>query len=92
MSTYVIRESGRNGSVEVKSGVLTRTIKRRMGKNDEEIIPIKSILHIKHDRKTLGTDVVILTTSSMTLEWKIKRSSQAEQMVTEIKAHMTAEG
>ncbi len=89
MSKYVIRESGRNGSVEVSPKMVERTLKRTFGKDDIELIPISQITYVKHDRKTMGSDKVILQTQVNSFEWKIKKSKKALQMVEEIKQFMS---
>ena len=85
MGTYMIREEGKNGSVEVLDDRIIRTRKKRMGKDDVQTLPIKAVTGVSHDRKSLGTDEVKLTCGSVTYEWKVK---EAEQMVAELHSKM----
>lgn len=85
----MIREEGKNGTVEVTPTMITRTIAKRLGRDDKEMIPMKAISSARHDRKRLGTDVVTLHTSGKVFEWKIAKSDQAEAMVAEIMGHIT---
>lgn len=89
MGTYIVREDGKNGSVEVTPTMITRTVKKRLGRDDQEMIPMKSISSAKHDRKRMGTDVVTLHTSGKTFEWRIAKSDQAQAMVDEIMGHLS---
>lgn len=88
MSEYMIREDGKNGTVEILDDRIVRTRKKRMGKDDVQTIPIKAITAVAHDRKTLGTDEVKLTIGSVSYEWKVK---DAERMVAELHAKMYSE-
>ena len=90
MGKYTVREDGRNGTIEIGPTIITRTFKKVVGRNDREIIPMKSIASAHHDRKRVGTDVVTVFTSGKTFEWKIKRSGNARQMVDEITHYLTA--
>ncbi|MDP9201117.1 MAG: hypothetical protein M3P26_04190 [Gemmatimonadota bacterium] len=82
MSEYMVREEGKNGTIEVLEDRIVRTIKRRMGKNDVQTIPIKAITGVSHNRKTLGTDEVTLQIGGATAyTWKVK---DAEDMVAEL--------
>jgi hypothetical protein len=82
---FVIREDGKNGTVEIQSDRIIRTRKKRVGKDDEQVIPIKAISGVHHDRKTLGTDHVKLDVGSVTYEWKVSR---AEEMVAALHQRM----
>ena len=77
---YTIREKGRNGTVEITSDFLIRTIKRRF-RGDRETIPIRAITSVRHDRKVMKTDDVQVVTSGQVWEWKVK---DAEKFVTEL--------
>jgi hypothetical protein len=90
MGNYTVREDGKNGSVEVTATMITRTIAKRLGRDDKEMIPMKAISSARHDRKRVGTDVVTLHTSGKVFEWKIAKSDQAEAMVAEIMGHVSA--
>jgi hypothetical protein len=84
-SMFVIREDGKNGTVEIAEGRIIRTRKKTMGKDDIQTIPIKAITAVSHDRKTLGTDIVNLTVGSVSYEWKV---ANAEQMVADLHSQM----
>lgn len=81
MSEYMIREEGKNGTVEILDDRIVRTHKKRVGKDDVQTIPMKAVTGVSHDRKTLGTDEIKLTVGSITYEWKVK---DAERMVAEL--------
>ena len=84
-STYMIREEGKNGTVEIFPDRIVRTRKKTIGKDDVQTFPMKSITAVSHDRKTLGTDEVKLQVGSVSYEWKVRN---AEAMVAEIHGHM----
>ncbi len=52
---YKIHEGGKNGSVEIVEGTLIRTISKRLGKDDRQMIPLKGISSVNHDRKRMKT-------------------------------------
>ena len=85
MAEYMVREDGKNGTVEVLQDRIVRTFKKLIGKNDVNTIPIKAVTSIHHDRKTLGTDLVRIQVGTVTYEWKVK---DAEQMVAEVQKAM----
>lgn len=78
---HKIKESGRNGTVEVQSDRIVRTIKKILGRDDTQVIPVKSIHEVKIDRKIIGSDIVQVRTSADTYRWKC---SSAESLVDEI--------
>ena len=78
---YRIREKGKNGTLEITSDFLIRTIKKRLGKDDRETIPIRAISSVRHDRKQMKTDDVQVVTSGQVWEWKVKN---AEKFVAEL--------
>lgn len=81
MGTYMIREQGKNGSVEILDDRIIRKRKKALGKTDVQTIPLRSVSGVHHDRKTLGTDEVRLDVGPVSYEWKVK---QAESMVAEL--------
>lgn len=81
MGTYMIREDGKNGSVEILEDRIVRTRKKLVGKDDVQTFPIKAVTSVAHDRKTLGTDEVKIQFGSVAYEWKVK---DAEAMVAEL--------
>ena len=78
---YTIREKGKNGTLEITSDFLIRTIKKRLGKDDRETIPIRAISSVRHDRKRMKTDDVQVVTSGQVWECKVKN---AEKFVAEL--------
>jgi len=85
MGVYMIREDGKNGSVEIFPDRIVRTKKKMVGKDDVQTFPIKAITGVSHDRKTLGTDQVLIQFGSVSYEWKVK---DAEAMVSELHSIM----
>lgn len=83
--TFNIREDGKNGTVEVFADRIVRTRKKRVGKDDHQTIPMKSISGVHHNRKTVGTDIVKLDVGSVSYEWKV---SNAEAMVAALHERM----
>lgn len=88
MASYMISESGKNGSVETTETGLEREVKKRVGKNDRQFIPYSSIQFVNHNRKSLKKDVVTVGVGGTTFEWKI--SSGADNFVNEINAILAA--
>jgi len=85
MAEYMVREDGKNGTVEVLEDRIVRTRKKTFGKDDVQTIPIKSVTAVSHDRKTLGTDQVLLQVGSVSYEWKVRN---AEAMVADLHSRM----
>ena len=81
VSDYKIREGGKNGSVEIVEGTLVRTISKRLGKDDRQMIPLKGISSVNHDRKRMKTDDVTVITSGATFTWKV---ANADDFVAEL--------
>ena len=77
---YRIREKGKNGTLEITSDLLIRTIRRRF-RGDRETIPLREITSVRHDRKQMRTDDVQVVTSGQVWEWKVKN---AEKFVAEL--------
>lgn len=88
MASYMIREDGKNGTVEIFDDRIVRTRMKRLGKDDTQTIPLKAISAVSHDRKTLGTDEVHLTVGAFTYQWKVKNG---EHMVAELHSKMFSE-
>ena len=78
---YKIREGGKNGSVEIVEGTLVRTISKRLGKDDRQMIPLKGISSVNHDRKRMKTDDVTIITSGASFTWKV---ANADDFVAEL--------
>lgn len=78
---YKIKEAGRNGTVEIKGTRLVRTIKKRIGRNDEQVIPISSVSHVEIDRKLLGADTVLVHVGTRTYAWKTSRAEELADRV-----------
>ena len=70
---YSISEDGRNGSVRFEPGRLVRTVKKRIGKDDVQTIPVKAITSVQVDRKMVGKPVVTIATGAVSYEWKMAR-------------------
>ena len=80
---FTIREEGRNGSVAVGDGRLVRRIKRRLGRDDEQVIMLKSIHEFHLDRRVGRSDVLTVTTSSARYEWKCRDGERLHQLIQE---------
>ncbi len=89
VARYMIREDGKNGTVEILDDRLVRERKKRMGKTDVQTIPLRSVTGVHHDRKTLGTDLVRLDVGGVSYEWKVK---DAERMVAELHGKIYTDG
>ena len=57
MSTFKIHEEGRTGTVEVLDDRIVQTLKKRLGRDDTQTIPIRAVTTVHHDRRT-GRDRV----------------------------------
>lgn len=79
---FKIRESGKNGEVEVFPDRLVRTVKHRVTKNDVQVIPMKAITSIHHERK-VRTDKVLLQVGVITYEWKVKGAHRFVNLVNQ---------
>jgi hypothetical protein len=88
ITSYQIRESGKNGSVEIVDGALVRTISKRLGKDDRQMIPLKGISSVNHDRKRMKTDEVMVITSGASFTWKV---SDADKFVAELNKALIAD-
>ena len=84
---FTIREDGKNGSVVITPDSLERTIKKRLGKDDRQVIPLKGITSVQQDRKRLKTDEVTVITSGAAYTWKV---SKAEKFVDELNRAIAA--
>lgn len=89
MARYMIREEGKNGTVEILDDRLVRERKKRIGKTDVQTIPLRSVTGVHHDRRTLGTDLVRLDVGAVSYEWKVK---DAEEMVAELHGKIFGDG
>jgi hypothetical protein len=85
MSTYTVKEEGKNGTIEVQPDRIVRTIRKLIGRDDTQTIPLKSVTAIRHDRKMLGSDYVQLDAGIATYTWKVK---DAESLVHEVQTLM----
>lgn len=82
-NTFEIREAGKNGSIVVHDDRLVRTVKKRLGKDDVQTIPMRGITSVSHDRKTVTTDVVTVVAGVTTFEWKVKDADRMVRMINE---------
>jgi hypothetical protein len=78
---HKIKEDGKNGTVDVQGDRIVRTIKKTLGRDDTQTIPVRSIHEVKVDRKLMGSDVVVVSTSAKSYTWK---SPTAEALSDEI--------
>ncbi|MEJ7801600.1 MAG: hypothetical protein WKF60_13835 [Ilumatobacter sp.] len=62
-----------------------RTRKKRVGRDDVQTIPLKSVSGVHHNRKSVGTDSVKLDVGSVSYEWKV---SNAASMVAALHERM----
>jgi len=88
MAVYKIHESGRNGTVEVLDDRIVRTLKKRLGRDDTQTIPIRAVVAVHHDRRA-GRDRVRLDTGGAAYEWKV---SDGKGLVEELNAKMYRSG
>lgn len=84
MATYKIHESGRNGTIEILDDRIIRTLKKRLGRDDTQTIPMHAITAVHHDRRA-GRDRVRLDTSGQSYEWKV---TDGKGLVEELNAKM----
>ena len=87
MATYKIHESGRNGTVEVLDDRIVRTLRKRLGRDDTQTIPMRAVVAVHHARRA-GRDKVRLDTSGQSYEWKVSNGSQ---LVEDLNAKMFPE-
>ena len=82
MNTYVIKEEGKNGSVELVDGKLVRTIKHRIGRDDLQSILIKSITDVAVNRRLMGSDIVTITLgNAKSYVWKTPHAEELAALV-----------
>lgn len=87
MGDYKVREEGKNGTVQVLPDRLVRTVKKHLGRDDTQTIPMKAIHEVKIERKIGRGDTVKVTTSASTYEWKC---GDAQALHDEIQTHLFA--
>lgn len=76
MSTYTVKEQGKNGTVEIIGATIVRTIRKVIGKDDVTTIPLRMVASVHLNRRTMGADVVtVTTTGGQTFEWKTSGAS-----------------
>lgn len=85
MTTYTVKEEGKNGKVEVLPDRIVRTVSKRIGRDDTQTIPLRAVTAIRHDRRTMGSDRVTLDAGTSSYEWKVAR---AEEMVAEVQGFL----
>ena len=83
MTTHTIREAGKNGKIEITPTGIVRTIKRTLAKDDEQFIPFRSIVHVKHDNRFGRVPIVTIHTAAGNFEWK---TNAAADIVKEVQA------
>lgn len=72
----MVSEDGKNGEVTLAETGLDRVVKKRLGRDDRQFIPYKSISFVAHDRKRVGRDVVIVNVGATRFEWKIAKDAE----------------
>lgn len=87
MAKYTIKEDGNNGTVEVDGDEIVRTHERRLGRDDEVRIPLRTVTSVELDRQ-VGGDVVTVKTSGATYEWKLD-DDDAKELAAEIETFRT---
>jgi hypothetical protein len=78
---FAIREKGRNGTVVVHDGRLIRNLKKHIGRNNEQVIMLKSIHEVHLDRHMVGADTIKVTTSAGTYEWKCRDAEDLHRLI-----------
>ena len=86
MAKYTIKEDGKNGSVEIDSGDIVRTYNKRLGRDDEVRIPLRTVKSVDLDRQ-MGGDVVKVVTSDATFEWKLS-DDDANMSAPQVREHL----
>lgn len=86
MSKYTIRESGANGSVEVKPDKIIRRFKKRLGRDHKVEIPMKDVSSVHRDGR-IGADAVEVKTRDAKYKWKIAGNGNAKKLADEIRLY-----
>jgi hypothetical protein len=86
MTKYTIREGGADGSVEVKSDMIIRRYKKRLGRDHKLEIPMRKVSSVHLDRR-IGADAVKLKTDDAEYKWKIAGDGNAKKLADEIRYH-----
>lgn len=71
MGKYTVKESGNNGSVEVRKDKVVRSFKKRLRRDEKDEIPIERVVSVSLDRQ-MGGDVVTVRTKDTAYNWKLK--------------------
>ena len=82
---HIIKEDGKNGTIEVTPKGLRRVIKKLIGKN-EQFFPWTAISHTHLTRKMVGANVLTVYVGPHTYEWKC---SSAEALAEEINQNIS---
>lgn len=80
---YEIKVDGRNDVVEVVDGMIVRTSRKVLGKDDVLRIPLSKVTGIDVDRQMVRADIVTLKVGHERHEWKM---SDAEAFAAEVMA------
>ena len=86
MTKYTIRESGADGSVEVKPDKIIRRYKKRLGRDHKVEIPMRDVASVHLDRR-IGADAVEVKTRDAEYKWKIAGDGNAKKLADEIRFH-----
>lgn len=81
MVQYEIKAEGRNDVVEVVEGVIVRTSRKVLGKDDVLRIPLSQVTGIDVDRQMVRSDIVTLKVGLERHEWKMP---EAEAFAAEV--------
>lgn len=93
---YAIREKGRNGSLEIRSDSLIRTIHdkeppnfwtKRRRREGRQAIPLAAITSVKHSPNRLRTDTVTVSAQGQVWKWKV---SHAAEFIAELNSSLSA--
>jgi hypothetical protein len=86
MAKYTIRESGADGSVEVKPDMIIRRYKKRLGRDHKLEIPMRKVSSVHVDHR-IGADAVKVKTDDAEYKWKIAGDGNAKKLADEITYH-----
>ena len=86
MAKYTVKEDGNNGSVEIDGDDIVRTHEKRLARDDEVRIPLRTVSSVKVDRQ-IGGDVVEVSARDAEYEWKLS-DDDAERFAAEIRSRI----
>jgi hypothetical protein len=83
---FKIKESGKNGIVEMTDKGLIRTIRKTIGKDDTQFFPWSAVSHTQINRKMVGASTLIVFVGVRQYEWK---TNQASEIATAVNEHIS---